>query len=117
MHWYTPVNIWRTLYFFDEERYNKPVWRSLITGEIGMDNTIERTAPGLAYSEIKRLIILKKLKPGQRLSESSLSREIGVSRTPVREALRRLAAEGWLTLVPDTGIWVSSPTKREIMGC
>jgi len=80
-----------------------------------MDNAMERTAPGLAYSEIKRLIILKKLKPGQRLSENALSREIGVSRTPVREALRRLAAEGWLTLVPDTGVWVSSPTKREIM--
>lgn len=80
-----------------------------------MDNTIERTAPGLAYSEIKRLIILKKLKPGQRLSENALSKEIGVSRTPVREALRRLAAEGWLTLIPDTGVWVASPTKREIM--
>ncbi len=77
-----------------------------------MDNTMEQTASGLAYSEIKRLIILKKLKPGQRLSENALSREIGVSRTPVREALRRLASEGWLTLVPDTGVWVSSYYRR-----
>lgn len=56
-----------------------------------------------------------KLKPGQRLSENSLAKEIGVSRTPVREALRRLAGEGWLTLVADTGVWVSSPTRREIL--
>lgn len=80
-----------------------------------MDSEIKQPAPEVAYSEIKRLIMLKKLKPGQRLSENSLARGIGVSRTPVREALRRLAIEGWLNMVPDSGVWVSSPTRREIL--
>jgi DNA-binding GntR family transcriptional regulator len=80
-----------------------------------MNNEIRQPAPEFAYGEIKRLIMLKKLKPGQRLSENALSKEIGVSRTPVREALRKLASEGWLNMVPDTGVWVSSPTKREIL--
>ncbi len=80
-----------------------------------MDNEIKQLAPEFAYFEIKKLIMLKKLKPGQKLSESALSREIGVSRTPVREALRRLAGEGWLNMVPDMGIWISSPTRREIL--
>lgn len=80
-----------------------------------MKDLAEQNAPNFAYAEIKRRIILKKLKPGQRLSENSLAKEIGVSRTPVREALRRLAGEGWLNLVADTGVWVSSPTRREIL--
>lgn len=79
-----------------------------------MNIATDQTAPAFAYSEIKRMIILKTLKPGQRLSENALSREVGVSRTPVREALRRLAAEGWLNMIPETGVWVASPTKREI---
>jgi len=114
-HLYTLVNKWRLLYLIDEMKYNEFVWQSSITGEMAMDKAIEQSAPGLAYSEIRRLIILKELKPGQRLSENALSRKIGVSRTPVREALRRLATEGWLTLVPDTGVWVASPTRREIL--
>lgn len=80
-----------------------------------MDNFIEQNAAGVAYAEIKRLIILKKLKPGQRLAEISLSKTIGVSRTPVREALRRLTSEGWLNMVQNSGVWVSSPTKREML--
>ena len=80
-----------------------------------MNTFVEQTAPWAAYTEIKKMIMLKKLRPGQRLAELSLSQEIGVSRTPVREALRRLALEGWLKIVPNSGVWVSSPTKREIM--
>ncbi|MDO5116242.1 MAG: GntR family transcriptional regulator [Synergistaceae bacterium] len=76
---------------------------------------MEQTASGVAYTEIKRMIMLKRLTPGQRLAELSLSQEIGLSRTPVREALRRLASEGWLLMVPNSGVWVASPTRREII--
>lgn len=75
----------------------------------------EQTAPGIAYSQIMKMIMLKKLRPGQRLAELSLAEEIGVSRTPVREALRKLAAEGWLKMIPNSGVWVATPTKREIL--
>ncbi len=80
-----------------------------------MNNFIEQTAPGIAYAEIKKMIMLKKLTPGQRLSEIMLADEIGVSRTPVREALRKLASEGWLRMIPNSGVWVASPTRREII--
>lgn len=80
-----------------------------------MDTFMEQTAPGVAYTEIKKMIMLKKLTPGQRLAEIPLSQEIGVSRTPVREALRKLSSEGWLKMVPNSGVWVASPTRREII--
>lgn len=74
----------------------------------------EHGASDAAYSAIKRMIRLKTLKPGQRLSEVSLAHEAGVSRTPVRDALKRLASEGWLRAVPNLGVWVASPTRREV---
>ena len=80
-----------------------------------MDSFLEQTAPGVAFTEIKKMIMPKRLTPGQRLAEISLSQEIGVSRTPVREALRKLASEGWLKMVPNSGVWVASPTRREII--
>lgn len=79
-----------------------------------MDFAIEQSVAGRAYSEIKRKILLKELTPGQRLAEISLAEQIGVSRTPVREALRKLASEGWLSMVQNSGVWVSSPTRHEI---
>lgn len=75
----------------------------------------ERTAPDAAYLQIMKMIMLKKLRPGQRLAELSLVRGIGVSRMPVREALRKLAPEGWLRIVPDSGTWVASPAERSSM--
>lgn len=67
-----------------------------------------------AYNEIRRLILHKELTAGQKLSEIGLSDQLGVSRTPVREALRRLANDGYVLLVPKSGAWVASPTKQEV---
>lgn len=47
-----------------------------------------------------------RLKPGQRLKETELAEELGVSRTPVREALKRLAAAGFVIAVPRKGVVV-----------
>lgn len=67
-----------------------------------------------AYGAIRRMILHKALTPGQKLSEIGLSDQLGVSRTPVREALRRLAGEGYVQIVPKSGAWVASPTKKEV---
>lgn len=80
-----------------------------------METPAEQNISSFAYSEIKRMILLKELKPAQRLAEITLSRQIGVSRTPVREALRKLAHEGWVSMVPNSGVWVSAPTRREML--
>lgn len=68
-----------------------------------------------AYGEIKGMILRKLLLPGQRLAESAISEQLAISRTPVREALRALSNDGWVTLIPSCGVWVASPTRREVL--
>ena len=50
----------------------------------------------------------------QRLLEVKIATEMGVSRTPVREALRRLANEGLVKIVPNSGARVAAPTVNEM---
>lgn len=52
-------------------------------------------------------ILHSRLKPGQRLRESTLAEELGVSRTPIREALKSLAASGFVAIKPRRGVFVS----------
>jgi len=54
-----------------------------------------------------------RLKPGQRLVERELIEHLGVSRTTIREALRELASEGLVTVVPQKGAIVSAPTPAD----
>ncbi len=53
--------------------------------------------------------------PGQRLIEADLSETLYTSRGPIREAFKRLAAEGVLTLIPHRGAYVRTLTRREVM--
>src|ERR1700752_2125742 len=57
----------------------------------------------LAYNEIKNLILSNEVLPGQKLHHQELSERLGVSRTPVREALTRLVQEGYVSLLPNRG--------------
>jgi GntR family transcriptional regulator, rspAB operon transcriptional repressor len=56
-----------------------------------------------AYSQIKNLILSNEVLPGQKLHHQELSERLGVSRTPVREALTRLVQEGYVSLLPNRG--------------
>jgi DNA-binding GntR family transcriptional regulator len=67
-----------------------------------------------AYEAIGRLILDGQYKPGDKLSEEELSRLCGVSRTPVREALRRLEAEYFVVIRPNQGAMVAVWTRRDI---
>ena len=53
--------------------------------------------------------------PGQRLIEADLTAELDVSRGPVREALKRLAAEGVVQLIPHRGAYIRKLSRREVM--
>ena len=53
--------------------------------------------------------------PGQRLIEADLTAELGVSRGPVREALKHLAAEGLVRLIPHRGAYIRKLTRRQVM--
>ncbi len=66
------------------------------------------------YEYIKSRIISRNLFPGARLVEAQLAEETGVSRTPIREALRKFSYEGIISIVPRKGAYVSKPTYKEI---
>jgi GntR family transcriptional regulator, rspAB operon transcriptional repressor len=55
------------------------------------------------YNQIKTLILCNEVLPGQKLHHQELSERLGVSRTPVREALTRLVQEGYVSLLPNRG--------------
>ncbi|MDD4365250.1 MAG: GntR family transcriptional regulator [Synergistales bacterium] len=74
------------------------------------------TSADHVYHELRNQIIMKKLRAGQRLPEAAIARQLNVSRTPVREALRRLANEGMVQLVPNGGARLLAPTRQEIEG-
>ena len=57
-----------------------------------------------AYRQIEEQIVTLRLKPGDVLSEQMLSATFGIGRTPVREALQRLAHEGLVIILPRKGI-------------
>ena len=54
------------------------------------------------------------LKPGERLMEIQLAEELGVSRTPIREAMRKLELEGYIVMMPRRGTYVASMSIRDI---
>jgi DNA-binding GntR family transcriptional regulator len=69
-----------------------------------------------AYEAIKRRILDGSYEPGAKLSEEELAATIGVSRTPVREALRLLAASGLVDHRPHTKATVAKPDERSLRG-
>jgi DNA-binding GntR family transcriptional regulator len=66
------------------------------------------------YIWLKERIIVGELKPGERLSVEQIATEIGVSRTPVRDAINRLALEGMLVVHPRRGTVVGSLSVSDI---
>jgi DNA-binding GntR family transcriptional regulator len=68
----------------------------------------------MAYEALKKRIIEVDLQPGERLVERDLADELKVSRIPLREALRLLAAEGLVVLVPHRGALVSPFTPADV---
>ena len=66
------------------------------------------------YDALAEMIASGSLKPGQHLVESDLAEHLGVSRQPVREALQRLQADGWVELRPAYGAYVHTPTAEEV---
>lgn len=66
------------------------------------------------HAALVRRILRDEVKPGSRLSDSTLAEELGVSRTPVREALVRLEREGFLETDPGRGFFVKPLSATEV---
>jgi DNA-binding GntR family transcriptional regulator len=76
---------------------------------------IVRPAPlrQAVFEALLEMIITRELQPGQHLVEKELAASLGVSRQPLREALQRMHAEGWVDLRPALGAFVHVPTEVE----
>jgi len=73
-----------------------------------------RSKKAAAYEAIKRRIIGNALKPGEPLNEAALVRDLGVSKTPIREALQQLEIEGFVEQVPGRGAFVTRISTDDV---
>jgi DNA-binding GntR family transcriptional regulator len=71
------------------------------------DDRDDETLTDRAYRHIEELIVTLELAPETILSEQSLAQRLGIGRTPIREALQRLARDGLVVILPRRGILVS----------
>ncbi len=68
----------------------------------------------VVFKTIRQSILTGELKPGERLMEIHLANKLGVSRTPIREAIRQLELEGLVIMVPRKGAQVASITEKSM---
>ncbi|MCD7739478.1 MAG: GntR family transcriptional regulator [Lachnospiraceae bacterium] len=66
------------------------------------------------FNTLRQAILTGELKPGERLMEIHLANRLGVSRTPVREAIRKLELEGLVTMIPRRGAEVAQITEQSL---
>jgi DNA-binding GntR family transcriptional regulator len=83
-----------------------------------MSRVFHTPMPDLAadqvYQGIINMIAAREFRPGQRLPAAVLAQRLGVSRTPVREALKRLAEQGIVSVIPNIGARLAAPTRDEV---
>lgn len=65
-------------------------------------------------ARLQQMITRGELAPGERLVETVLADQLGVSRGPVREAIQMLLRDGWVDQLPRRGTYVHTPTRREV---
>jgi DNA-binding GntR family transcriptional regulator len=68
----------------------------------------------IVFTTMREAIINGDFKPGQRLMEVQLAEQMGVSRTPVREAIRKLELEGLVVMVPRKGAYVAGLSSEDV---
>lgn len=74
-----------------------------------------RTRREVAYERIKDALQHAGLEPGEPLSELQLSKMLGISRTPVREALHQLAQEGMVQVIPGRAVTVAARSLKDVL--
>lgn len=79
-----------------------------------MDNGEYLPLRDVVFNTLRQAILTGELKPGERLMEIHLAEKLGVSRTPIREAIRKLELEGLVTMVPRRGAEVAQITEKSM---
>ena len=80
--------------------------------EIRMDEDLPLR--DVVFNTLRQAILKGELKPGERLMEIQLANKLGVSRTPVREAIRKLELEGLVLMIPRKGAEVAEITRQDM---
>lgn len=89
----------------------------LTTGRFELVGEHHRPLEAVVCDEIRNRIVAGELPPGSRLVESVLAKELSVSRAPVREAIRSLEHEGFVTITPRRGAAVAQASNAEVLNC
>ena len=82
---------------------------------INFDLQNHRPLREIVSEELKREILVGEIAPGTRMMEIELADEMGVSRTPVREAIRKLEKEGLVTIEPRKGAYASDVSIKDMV--
>ena len=81
--------------------------------------TIDEYLPlrDVVFNTLRRAILKGELEPGERLMEIALANKLGVSRTPIREAIRKLELEGLVVMIPRKGAEVRTDYREGSERC
>lgn len=82
--------------------------------KIVLENGAEGPQSTRVYEALRRAILKSDLQPGTALQETDLAAHLQVSRTPIREAIRRLSADGLVEVVPYKGAFVKALSRTEV---
>lgn len=83
-------------------------------GELKMELDEYLPLRDVVFKTLRQAILRGELEPGERLMEIQLAQKLGVSRTPIREAIRKLELEGLVVMVPRKGAEVASITEKDM---
>lgn len=81
---------------------------------LNFDIQSHRPLREIVYEELRSLILTGKIKPGTRMMEIELAEDMGVSRTPIREAIRKLEKEGLVVIEPRKGAYASEVSVKDM---
>ena len=85
-----------------------------MTSDFSVDMNEYLPLRDVVFNTLRQASLKGELKPGERLLEIALAEKLGVSRTPVREAMRKLEQEGLVVMIPRRGAQVASITEKDL---
>jgi DNA-binding GntR family transcriptional regulator len=77
----------------------------------------DKSQPSKAYEAIKKTILSQKLRPGFPIIETDFAKKLKMSRTPIREAIRHLSADGLVDIIPRKGAFIRSFGIEDLFTC
>lgn len=80
-----------------------------------MECKTKKSMEQVVYETLKNAILNRTLAPGTQLVESTISEKMKISRTPIRNAIKNLNLEGFVTIIPNRGAFIIQPSVEEIV--